>query len=59
VLRTTRTTSRRTAEYVEIERALTTTERAPPRHAAAQNADEGGAQKKRAKRARRSARSKP
>ena len=42
------------AEYVEIERALTTAERAPPRQAAAKP----DAQKKRAKRARRSARSK-
>ena len=44
-------------EYVEISGALTTTERAPPRRAAAQDEGEGGAQKKRAKRARRSARS--
>jgi hypothetical protein len=43
------------AEYIEISGALTTTERAPPRRAAAQ--DESGAQKKRAKRSRRSARS--
>jgi hypothetical protein len=48
----------RYAEYVEIERALTTTERAPPRHVGARDADEGGAQKKRAKRVKRSARSK-
>ena len=44
------------AEYVEMSRALTTTERAPPRQAAGRNADERGA-KKRAKRVKRSARS--
>ncbi|HEY3519181.1 MAG TPA: hypothetical protein VGL98_19170 [Gammaproteobacteria bacterium] len=45
------------AEYVEIGRALTTAERAPPRHVAAHDANEG-AQEKRAKRVKRSARSK-
>jgi hypothetical protein len=46
------------AEYVELTGALTTTERAPPRKAAAKTIRNSGAQKKRAKRAKRSARSK-
>jgi hypothetical protein len=45
------------AEYIEISRPLTTTERAPPRRAVAKTARKQGAQKKRAKRAKRSARS--
>jgi hypothetical protein len=47
------------SEYVEITRALTTKERAPPRKAARKTARKAGAHKKRAKRAKRSARSKP
>jgi len=46
------------SEYVEITGALTTKERAPPRKAAPKTARRTGAQKKRAKRAKRSARSK-
>ena len=47
----------RYAEYVKISGALETTERAPPRRAAARSSSKRGAQKKRAKRAKRSARS--
>ena len=46
------------AEYVEISGVLKRTERAPPRRAAARNSSKRGAQKKRAKRTKRSARSK-
>ena len=45
------------AEYVDLTGALTRTERAPPRKAAAKTARKVGAQQKRAKRAKRSARS--
>ena len=48
----------RYAEYVEISGALKTTKRAPPRRAAARKSSNSGAQKKRAKRTKRSARSK-
>ena len=46
------------AEYIEIGAALTTAERAPPRKSAVETARKSGAQKKRAKRTQRSARSK-
>jgi hypothetical protein len=46
------------AEYVESSGALTTTERAPPRKVSPKVARKSGAQKKRAKRGKRSARSK-
>ena len=46
------------SEYVEITAALTTKERAPPRKASPKTARKAGAHKKRAKRAKRSARSK-
>jgi hypothetical protein len=46
------------AEYAESTGALKTTERAPPRRAAAKTARKAGTRKKRAKRAKRSARSK-
>jgi len=45
------------AEYVELDGSLTKTERAPPRKAAAKTRRKAAAQKKRAKRAKRSARS--
>ena len=48
----------RYAEYVEISGAVKTKERAPPRRAAARKSTKRGAQKKRAKRTKRSARSK-
>ena len=48
----------RYAEYVEVGGALKTTKRAPPRRAAATSSSKRGAQKKRAKRTKRSARSK-
>ena|SRR5687768_8294206 len=48
----------RYAEYVELSGALTTAERAPPRAASSKTGRKAGVQKKRAKRARRSARSK-
>jgi hypothetical protein len=46
------------AEYIELSDALTTAERAPPRKASAKASRKTGAQKKRAKRVKRSARSK-
>ena len=46
------------SEYAVIARALKTTERAPPRKASPKTARKAGAHKKRAKRAKRSARSK-
>ena len=46
------------AEYAELGAALSTTERAPPRKASAKTARKSGAQKNRAKRGTRSARSK-
>jgi len=48
----------RYAEYVESSGALKTTKRAPPRRAAARKSSKSGVQKKRAKRTKRSARSK-
>ena len=45
------------AEYVEVSDALTTAERAPPRKASPKTARKSDTQKKRAKRAKRSARS--
>jgi hypothetical protein len=51
-------TAVRYAEYVELGAALATTERAPPHKASPKTSRKSGAQKKRAKRAKRPARSK-